>query len=1379
MKKTRHGLLALLLTVLLTASLLPVAIFADEAAAPEGTVPPSADSAPVESDASGGENNAPAQEGASGGENNAPAQEDASGGEDAEPAQEDASGGENAEPAQEDASGGEDAEPAQEDASGGENAEPAQEDASGGENAEPAQEDASGGEGAEPAQEDASGGEGQNPDENDPEEHTEDQDEEEEAEPLPTDYTAVLDAVTVSVTTEENAFPEEVRLQVLPLEENTAAYQETEAALAAEGVAYDGMMALDIHFALLSTGEEIEPAGAVTVGIRLNAAAEPALPGEEIDADTLAVTHIAESGAELVADTEDAVPGTVEAALEDGAVETIDAVFEVESFSVFAITWSNPEGATIGNAQWNSDTRILTVLSGEITLPLDDACTITDTAEDGAVATAADINAALKGVEVTGDASLTLAGVTIDASGTDHPGIRIAPGVTASLTLAEGTENTVIGGSGYAGVEVGWASGTNYADLTIGGAGTLNAAGGAGSGGAGIGGSKANVGVYGNITINGGVINATGTGRSAGIGSSDNPMDGSSHGSYKHVEETWGNITINGGAITAVGVGNGAGIGGGNHTSSGKIIINDGVIDARGDSGIGAGLGSSTGVDKGPGYYFADVTINGGTVTAYATNNMGAGIGGGMYSDAYVTINGGTVTASVNPSGNVYQGGAGIGGGYQGCAVVTVTGGNVTATGGNGCPGIGNGALAATTTSSSYSDGAWTGTKNVRTGLPTIAGAESGVVITGGTVTAYGGYAGAGIGSGNSSEWCNVSISGGSVTAIGYPSSEGEMLGGAGIGSGDSHVPSKQGYMKQTDTAVSISGGSVIAVGGWGAAGIGSGADNTIARSITIGANADIQAYADGTKFAIDTRIPGGETATLRTDGGVSVAGDILQGTFVHAGQIGDYDQNPEGLQSIQVINDQTDEARELTRMPGGYRSFAATVNGAGSYTVYTDEASIGHGEGRFFSVCTTEIYDEENVTAKGVRYTVTTGALSDNCFLFPVKSVVVSKEIEADDEIKAGLDTTVYFALWQTNESSYLESAPGRIWIESIDIENGVPQGKAYFVDVPDKTYGVWEVAEDGGELEMGVAYGAAVLQKVTTRNSDGDDNDATIGDLIWTDKVTVINTYEPLPESGDVTLIKVGETDSAAAPLAGAAFALFEDEESEEPLVIDDVTFTAVSDDEGAVAFRDVPFGTYVLRETEAPEGYLLSDAAYGVTVTPEGFTINVDEDDTAETGALVLGEDGVYTIENRREARFGSLTITKTLNPAAAYDAIEPVTFTFLLDVKVDGEPVALQGGNLATIHFDAAGTDTVTVENIPVGAVVTVTEETTGIAGVYRQISADPAPVTITAEEAAQVSFVNEKVPTPKHGHDIVNTFEYDEAIGWQWVPVIDGVPQVGE
>ncbi len=113
----------------------------------------------------------------------------------------------------------------------------------------------------------------------------------------------------------------------------------------------------------------------------------------------------------------------------------------------------------------------------------------------------------------------------------------------------------------------------------------------------------------GNITINGGVINAYGGNESAGIGNS-------SRGSGV-------NVTINGGTVTAVGGSSAAGIGGSYYGSSGAITINGGTVNATGGSN-GTGIGG--------GYYSpscGDISINGGNVTATGGNGC-AGIGAGF-----------------------------------------------------------------------------------------------------------------------------------------------------------------------------------------------------------------------------------------------------------------------------------------------------------------------------------------------------------------------------------------------------------------------------------------------------------------------------------------------------------------------------------------------------------------------------------------------------------------------------------------------------------------------------------------------------------------------------------------------------------------------------
>ena len=86
-----------------------------------------------------------------------------------------------------------------------------------------------------------------------------------------------------------------------------------------------------------------------------------------------------------------------------------------------------------------------------------------------------------------------------------------------------------------------------------------------------------------------------------------------------------GNITIDGGIITATGGARAAGIGGGNDTSCGDITINGGIVQATGGEGA-AGIGSGRYKNASCG----DITINGGTVTATGGQSA-TGIGTGAY----------------------------------------------------------------------------------------------------------------------------------------------------------------------------------------------------------------------------------------------------------------------------------------------------------------------------------------------------------------------------------------------------------------------------------------------------------------------------------------------------------------------------------------------------------------------------------------------------------------------------------------------------------------------------------------------------------------------------------------------------------------------------
>ena len=100
--------------------------------------------------------------------------------------------------------------------------------------------------------------------------------------------------------------------------------------------------------------------------------------------------------------------------------------------------------------------------------------------------------------------------------------------------------------------------------------------------------------------------------------------------------------------------------------------------------------------------------------------------------------------------------------------------------------------------------------------------------------------------------------------------------------------------------------------------------------------------------------------------------------------------------------------------------------------------------------------------------------------------------------------------------------------------------------------------------------------------------------------EKMTFTNTYtyhtSVIPTGAAITANK---TDAQGKALAGATFVL-EDSRGRE-------AYQATSNTSGTVRFTDVSSGTYTLLEKKAPEGYVLSDEAYTLTVSGSRVTMN----------------------------------------------------------------------------------------------------------------------------------------------------------------------------
>ena len=88
-----------------------------------------------------------------------------------------------------------------------------------------------------------------------------------------------------------------------------------------------------------------------------------------------------------------------------------------------------------------------------------------------------------------------------------------------------------------------------------------------------------------------------------------------------------------------------------------------------------------------------------------------------------------------------------------------------------------------------------------------------------------------------------------------------------------------------------------------------------------------------------------------------------------------------------------------------------------------------------------------------------------------------------------------------------------------------------------------------------------------------------------------------------GKVEGIKVNESDE---PLENALFGLFAVDTAE--FTSENAYMTAVSDENGYFEFDEIPYGEYIVREIEAPTGYILSDESYPVTVSEDGDVVEI---------------------------------------------------------------------------------------------------------------------------------------------------------------------------
>lgn len=148
-----------------------------------------------------------------------------------------------------------------------------------------------------------------------------------------------------------------------------------------------------------------------------------------------------------------------------------------------------------------------------------------------------------------------------------------------------------------------------------------------------------------------------------------------------------------------------------------------------------------------------------------------------------------------------------------------------------------------------------------------------------------------------------------------------------------------------------------------------------------------------------------------------------------------------------------------------------------------------------------------------------------------------------------------------------------------------------------------------------------------------------------------------------------------------------------------------------------------------------------------------------------------DTTIGLKPEAEPQFGRLRITKLLQNYN--ETLGPTTFVFHV-VGVDQDQV-VRYEEVESMTYTAAGSNTITLEHIPAGLTVTVTEVYSGAS--YEIVGAAEDTALIWSDAAvldrvenaseASVTFENRYDGGNRGGYGVTNHFESDGAGGWAW------------
>mgnify|MGYP000254485309 FL=1 len=167
---------------------------------------------------------------------------------------------------------------------------------------------------------------------------------------------------------------------------------------------------------------------------------------------------------------------------------------------------------------------------------------------------------------------------------------------------------------------------------------------------------------------------------------------------------------------------------------------------------------------------------------------------------------------------------------------------------------------------------------------------------------------------------------------------------------------------------------------------------------------------------------------------------------------------------------------------------------------------------------------------------------------------------------------------------------------------------------------------ADDGSFSFAKVPYGTWVIREIESPKGfvlSEEEIPVTIGKIDEVVEIELVNFYI----TGKIELTKVDE-DYPENKLTGAVFEVYADKNGDGKLDKDDELLGTMGEvEKGVYQMGDLRYGKYLVREKTAPEGFVLDEGVYGVSIEENGKTYAVENKagvgfiNTAQKGSLKI--------------------------------------------------------------------------------------------------------------------------------------------------------------